>query len=195
MGRSLGCNWSVAETFKTRTLRGARLSVSDCPNAMHSQSLFQLEDPHAMHHLMRAYPLATLVAVTREGMEANLLPLELCTEAGGATRLRGHVGREHPLVQPGRDGIEVLVVFQSPNAYISPRWYVNGQRSGRLAPSWNYAAVEARGASALHRLPRLAAGPPEGAHAIAGGLARCAVAAGACRLRFCGRGRPAFAGF
>ena len=79
---------------------------------MHSQSLFQLEDPHAMHHLMRAYPLATLVAVTREGLEANLLPLELCTEAGGATRLRGHVGREHPLVQPGRDGIEVLVVCE-----------------------------------------------------------------------------------
>lgn len=39
----------------------------------------------------------------------------------------------------------MLVVFQSPNAYISPRWYVNGQRSGRLAPSWNYMAVEARG--------------------------------------------------
>ncbi|MGJ7567491.1 FMN-binding negative transcriptional regulator [Variovorax sp. GB1R11] len=37
------------------------------------------------------------------------------------------------------------VVFQGPNAYVSPRWYVNGQRSGRLAPSWNYVAVQAQG--------------------------------------------------
>ncbi|WP_010462796.1 FMN-binding negative transcriptional regulator [Acidovorax radicis] len=112
---------------------------------MHSQPLFQLEDPHAIHHLMRVYPLATVVAVTRQGLEANLLPLELCTEEGGPTRLRGHAARGHPLLQPGMNGAEVLAVFQSPNAYISPRWYVNGQRSGRLAPSWNYAAVEARG--------------------------------------------------
>nr|WP_282434133.1 FMN-binding negative transcriptional regulator [Acidovorax sp. Root267] len=42
---------------------------------------------------MRAYPLATVVVVTRQGLEANLLPLELCTEEGGPTRLRGHAAR------------------------------------------------------------------------------------------------------
>ena len=94
---------------------------------------------------MRAYPLATLVAMTDAGLEAHLLPLEWVAE-GANGQLRGHVAREHSLCRAVRDGAQVLAVFQSANAYISPRWYVNGQRSGRLAPSWNYAAVEARGA-------------------------------------------------
>jgi transcriptional regulator len=112
---------------------------------MHAQTLFLTQRPAECDALMRAYPLATVVALTHQGLEANLLPLELRAEDGGVTRLCGHAARAHPLLQPGMDGAEVLVVFQSPNAYISPRWYVNGQRSGRVAPSWNYAAVEARG--------------------------------------------------
>lgn len=117
---------------------------------MHSQPLFSVEDPCELARWMRAYPLATLVAVTPTGLEANLLPLEVVgvVETGerqGHVQLKGHVARNHALSQIGSAGAQVLVVFQSPNAYISPRWYVNGQRSGRLAPSWNYVAVEARG--------------------------------------------------
>lgn len=93
---------------------------------------------------MRAYPLATVVAMTESGPEAHLLPLEWVAQ-GAHGQLKGHVAREHTL-RAVCDGAQVLVVFQSPNAYISPRWYVNGQRSGRLAPSWNYAAVQVRGA-------------------------------------------------
>jgi len=42
-------------------------------------------------------------------------------------------------------GSNALAVFQGPNAYISPRWYVNGQHSGRVAPSWNFSTVHASG--------------------------------------------------
>jgi transcriptional regulator len=112
---------------------------------MYTQALFQAEEPGACHRLMRTYPLATVVAMTHAGLEAHLLPLAFMDEGPGG-RLQGHVGRTHSLPQAVCDGAQVLAVFQSPNAYISPRWYVNGQRSGRLAPSWNYAAVEARGA-------------------------------------------------
>ncbi|MDM0020197.1 FMN-binding negative transcriptional regulator [Variovorax saccharolyticus] len=111
---------------------------------MHTQPLFELEDPKEIERLVRAYPLATLIASTSGGLEANLLPLEW-SDDGERVRLRGHVARAHSMSQGCADGCRVLAVFQSPNAYISPRWYVNGQRSGRLAPSWNYAAVEARG--------------------------------------------------
>ena len=115
---------------------------------MHTQPLFRIDEPHELCALMRAYPLATLVATTAAGLEANLLPLETI-ETAGEVRLRGHLARTHPLLHAASDGGDVLAVFQSPNAYISPRWYVNGQRSGRVAPSWNYAAVEARGALRL----------------------------------------------
>lgn len=133
----------MAESFKTLGKGGPKLSFSFA-QAMHTQPLFKLDAPHEVRDFMRAYPLATLVTMTTAGLEANMLPLEV-TEQAGIVQLRGHVARTHSLLQAARDGSEVLAVFQSPNAYISPRWYVNGQRSGRLAPSWNYAAAEARG--------------------------------------------------
>ncbi|MGJ7525996.1 FMN-binding negative transcriptional regulator [Variovorax sp. GB1P17] len=112
---------------------------------MHTQPLFSVEPRHELLQLMRAYPLATLFTVTSDGAaEANLLPLEVC-DLGPHGTLRGHVARSHSLWQSVADDSSVTVVFQGPNAYISPRWYVNGQRSGRLAPSWNYVAVQAQG--------------------------------------------------
>ena len=76
-----------------------------------------------LERLVRAYPLATLIASTPEGLEANLLPLEWSDDDGERIRLRGHVARAHSLPQGCADGCRVLAVFQSPNAYISPRWY------------------------------------------------------------------------
>ena len=111
---------------------------------MHIQPLFAEQNRHALHRLIRAYPLATLITQTAQGADANLLPLDI-SDAGPNGRLSGHVARTHSLWCEQADGSDVLVMFQGPNAYISPRWYVNGQRSGRLAPSWNYVAVQARG--------------------------------------------------
>ena len=77
-------------------------------------------------------------------MEVNLLPLPL-VNTGLFGRLAGHASQAHHLAV-GRSGIKAATaIFQSPNAYISSRWYVNGQRSGRNAPSWNYVAVQAQG--------------------------------------------------
>lgn len=110
---------------------------------MHIQSLFTIHELDELHRLIRSYPLATLVGTAGHGLEANLLPLALDGH-GTQARLLGHVARNHSLATlPSAS--EVVAVFQSPNAYISPRWYVNGQRSGRVAPSWNYIAVEVRG--------------------------------------------------
>ena len=111
---------------------------------MHTQPLFSVEARHELLQLMSAYPLATLITVADGSAEANLLPMEVC-DLGLHGTLRGHVARSHSLFTGAPDGSRATVVFQSPNAYISPRWYVNGQRSGRLAPSWNYAAVQAQG--------------------------------------------------
>ncbi|CAN7779881.1 FMN-binding negative transcriptional regulator [Variovorax sp. LjRoot175] len=54
---------------------------------------------------------------------------------------------QHPKNRRNRGWVEKdgLGFFQGPNAYISPRWYVNGQRSGRLRPRWNCIAVQVRG--------------------------------------------------
>ncbi|WP_099790765.1 FMN-binding negative transcriptional regulator [Variovorax sp. 54] len=112
---------------------------------MHIQPLFAIEARDELHRLVRAYPLASLFKIAGGSIDANLLPLEVI-DRGTHGALAGHVARSHSLwTSEARNGCDVTVVFQSPNAFISPRWYVNGQRSGRLAPSWNYIAVQATG--------------------------------------------------
>ena len=115
---------------------------------MHIQALFADNDTAALHRLVATHPLASLVATGADGaLQAHPLPLLLLPGATAArpARLQGHVARSHPLRQEVADGSTVLALFQGPNAYISPRWYVNGQRSARVAPSWNYVAAQARG--------------------------------------------------
>lgn len=114
---------------------------------MDALPLFREPRPDALHDLIRRYPLGTLCTCDAEGRpQADLMPMELVLpEAPGeALRLRGHVGRHHAVAR-AREG-EVLAVFQSPGHFIDPRWYVAGRASRRNAPSWNYAAVQARGA-------------------------------------------------
>jgi transcriptional regulator len=109
---------------------------------MHIPPIFAEQRPEALHKTIRDYPLATLVTITGRGQGANLLPLEI---SKSGDQLRGHVARSHPLALEVAAGSDTLAVFQGPNAYISPRWYVNGQTSRRVAPSWNYIAIQARG--------------------------------------------------
>lgn len=127
---------------------------------MYSQNLFVESEPTALHALMRRYPLGTLVLHGPQGLQADLMPMELVVGADGSAWLRGHVGRDHDLARllaaaeagdtcdrgsRGADGPAALVIFQGPNHFIRPRWYVNGQASRRNAPSWNHVAVQARG--------------------------------------------------
>lgn len=102
-----------------------------------------------LHALMSAYPLATLVAVTADGPVANHIPL-LVDATGEGTALRGHIARANPLWQTLGDGGEVLAIFQGPEHYISPRWYPSKRQHGQVVPTWNYAAVHARGALTWH---------------------------------------------
>jgi len=41
------------------------------------------------------------------------------------------------------------VVFQGPQAYISPSWYASKLEHGKVVPTWNYAVVHARGSLTL----------------------------------------------
>jgi transcriptional regulator len=95
--------------------------------------------------LIDAHPLATLVAVTADGLVANHIPL-LLDVARDSQALRGHIARANPLWQQLADGTEVLAIFHGPEHYISPRWYPSKRVHGQVVPTWNYAVVHARGA-------------------------------------------------
>jgi len=98
-----------------------------------------------MHALMDAHPFATLVTLGVEGLNANHLPFELDPGSGEHGCLRAHVARSNPVWQDLRDGVEALVIFQGPHAYVSPGWYPTKQAHGRAVPTWNYVVVHAYG--------------------------------------------------
>ncbi|AMK78787.1 MULTISPECIES: FMN-binding negative transcriptional regulator [Methylomonas] len=95
--------------------------------------------------LIRDYPLATLIALSADGINANHIPLHLTDDGSPYGTLRGHIARSNPLWTDFDPQTEVLAVFQTENAYISPSWYESKQQTGKVVPTWNYAAVHAYG--------------------------------------------------
>lgn len=110
---------------------------------MYLPGKFEQTELQALHSLVTAYPLATVVALTANGLDANHIPLHLTATEGEYGTLRGHVARANPLWQEA--GNEVLLIFQGPDAYITPSWYPTKQQTGKVVPTWNYAVMHARG--------------------------------------------------
>lgn len=98
-----------------------------------------------MHALIRANPLGTLVAMTSGGLEANHVPFLVDASLGPNGLLRCHVAKANSIWRELPSNNEVLVVFQGPDAYISPSAYQAKQESGKVVPTWNYAVVHAYG--------------------------------------------------
>jgi transcriptional regulator len=98
-----------------------------------------------LHQLIRDEPLAMLVTLGSEGLNANHLPLELDPEPGPFGTLRGHVARGNRVWQDVAPEVEALAVFQGSQTYITPSWYPTKQETGKVVPTWNYVVVHAYG--------------------------------------------------
>jgi transcriptional regulator len=91
------------------------------------------------------HPLATLVALTSEGLTANHIPLQSQLAAPGGGWLRGHVARANSLWRELKPDAQVLAVFTGADSYVSPNWYPSKREHGKVVPTWNYATVHVRG--------------------------------------------------
>ena len=91
------------------------------------------------------HAFATLVAMTREGLTANHLPLASRLSADGSGVLRGHIARANSLWRELEDGAAVLAIFDGPHSYVSPSWYPSQHEHGKVVPTWNYATVHVSG--------------------------------------------------
>mgnify|MGYP001765940680 CR=1 FL=1 len=106
---------------------------------------FREDRPEVLARMLEAHPLGLLIRA-HEGMPvADPVPFLLDGEAAAGGRLIAHVARANPLVREAGDGRPVLVVFQGPQAYVSPSWYPSKAEHGRVVPTWNYVVVQARG--------------------------------------------------
>ena len=120
---------------------------------MYLPPAFKLDDLASLHAMMCRCPLATLVTRSGEQMVADSIPFLLDAAPGSQGVLRGHVARANPLWQAHPASAEVLVIFSGPNHYISPAWYPSKRETGKVVPTWNYAAVHAHGLLRVHDDP------------------------------------------
>jgi transcriptional regulator len=98
-----------------------------------------------LHELIRTHPLGALVTLGADGLEANHLPFEVDPDPAPLGTLRGHVARANPVWRELSRGADALVIFQGPEAYVSPSWYPSKREGGKVVPTWNYAVVHASG--------------------------------------------------
>ena len=109
---------------------------------------FREDRLETLHALIRTHPLGTLITAGAGGLLANLVPF-LVIDGGERGILRAHIARANDQVEALRSGAETLVVFQGPEAYITPSWYPAKAEHGRVVPTWNYVVVQARGTPRL----------------------------------------------
>ncbi|MEX0730833.1 MAG: FMN-binding negative transcriptional regulator [Aquisalimonadaceae bacterium] len=98
-----------------------------------------------LHAFIREHAFGALITTTTDGIEANHLPFALDTKPQPNGILRGHLARSNPAWRAALLHTEALVIFQGPDAYISPAWYPSKQAHGKVVPTWNYAVVHAYG--------------------------------------------------
>lgn len=111
---------------------------------MYRPDHFRVEDVAEMHALMRARPFAALVSAGSAGLYASHLPTVLKDDAPFGV-IECHLARANPHWKDLAAGGEALMIFQGPEAYITPNWYASKAETGKAVPTWNYAVVHAYG--------------------------------------------------
>jgi transcriptional regulator len=112
---------------------------------MYVPPAFREEDLPAIHAEMQKIQLATLVTMTRSGMVGTHLPLMLDSSAGDYGTLYGHVARGNTQWSDSLADVEALAIFTASDAYVTPNWYPSKQETGKVVPTWMYAAIHAYG--------------------------------------------------
>ena len=117
---------------------------------MFQPPVFREDRIEVMHDLMRAHPFATLVSTFAGRLSADHVPLVVHPELSEKGVIRGHLAVANPLYREAGGPLDVLAVFQGPQAYVSPSWYPSKQDHGKVVPTWNYAVVHAHGVLRFH---------------------------------------------
>jgi transcriptional regulator len=112
---------------------------------------FAVAEPAVMLAELCAIVPATLVTHGADGFRTTILPMLFDPDDGPNGMLRGHLARGNPhwreleAAAATAAGAHALAIFDGPDAYISPAWYEEKQRTGKVVPTWNYVTVQVHG--------------------------------------------------
>ena len=112
---------------------------------------FVVDDAAALLGRLSASFPATLVTTSLDGgLHTSILPMLFNSEAGDHGVLYGHLARPNEQWHDARPGAEAVAIFNGNDAYVSPSFYEEKRRTGRVVPTWNYSTVVAHGVLIAH---------------------------------------------
>ncbi len=112
---------------------------------MYQPPHFREDRRDVQHALIKAHSLGLLITAGPEGLQANYIPFLIDAQASDNGTLRAHLARANPQLRELAAVEECLVVFQGPQAYVSPSLYPSKRETGKVVPTWNYITVQAWG--------------------------------------------------
>ena len=112
---------------------------------MYTPKAFEVSDIALLQRDIRRSGLSTLVTLTKSGLIATHLPILLYEDKGKYGTLVGHLSRANAQWQESDPKTEALIIFSGFDSYITPSWYATKSETGKVVPTWNYAAIHAYG--------------------------------------------------
>lgn len=89
---------------------------------------------------MKKYDFATIISSDDQKPIATHLPF-LIEQNGDTIKIKSHMAKANVQWRSFNKAKEVLVIFQGPHSYISPKFY----DSALSVPTWNYASIHVYG--------------------------------------------------
>ena len=108
---------------------------------MHIPSVFTEDNFDSIIDFIAAKPLATLIAQTKNGIEACHIPLFWYDDNSQHGCLYGHFGRKNSIYLDVLPNTSWLIIFQDTGHYISPNWYPSKAKTKKEVPTWNYQSI------------------------------------------------------
>lgn len=105
----------------------------------------RLENRDTVFALIESAPLGAWVCQTEDGLTANHIPFFLDRTRGKFGTLIGHVARANSVWRQLDANSSSIVMFQGPQAYVTPGWYPGKAEHGKVVPTWDYAVAHAHG--------------------------------------------------
>jgi len=103
-----------------------------------------IKSVEGIHDFIEDFNFGTLVSNVTETLTASHLPFLLNRAEGEFGTLYFHFARANPQWR-SLEHKNVMVIFNGPQAYISPTWYA----SAPAVPTWNYATAHVHGVMEL----------------------------------------------
>lgn len=116
---------------------------------MYNPSSFKVDDPDILFELITAHNFGLIFSQHTEVAEVTHLPFLVDRSQGDKGVLIAHFARANKHWKQIDPNKELLCVFQGPQTYISPSWYIDRE----TVPTWNYATVHVRGQAKLIHNP------------------------------------------